>query len=63
MGGFLLSGYTINPITNEYILKIVQIINAVMTSASEADLGTILINVQEAVPQQKILEEMGHPNP
>jgi hypothetical protein len=44
-------------------LTIAQIIDAVMLSAAEADLGAVFINAKEAVHMQQILQEMGHPQP
>jgi hypothetical protein len=34
-----------------------------MSSAAEAELGTLYINACEAIPQRHMLEEMGHPQP
>ena len=34
-----------------------------MTSAAEAEIGTMYINSREAVPQRTALSEMGHPQP
>ena len=34
-----------------------------MESASEAELGDLFLNCQEAVPIRITLEEMGHPQP
>jgi hypothetical protein len=39
------------------------IIKAVMSSAAEAELGTLFINAKEAVYLRQILEEMGHSQP
>ena len=49
---------------NGAVLNIAQLIKAVMSSAAEAELGTLYyINACEAVPQHHLLEEMGHPQP
>ena len=60
-GHFFLEGDTRNPTNNGYVLNIYQTIKAVMTSFSEAELGELFINAQDAVPQSKTLEEMGQP--
>jgi hypothetical protein len=44
-------------------LKIAEIIKGVMSSAAEAELGTLYTNGRKAVEEQNILEEMGHPQP
>ena len=51
------------PANNGAVLNVAQIIKAVMTSAAEAEIGTMYINAREAVPQIMALEEMGHPQP
>ncbi len=51
------------PPNNGAILTIATIIKAVMSSAAEVELGTLLINAKEAVYLQQILEEMNHPQP
>ena len=40
-----------------------QIMRAVMSSACEAEIGTMYMNAREAVPARKTLKEMGHPQP
>ena len=45
------------------MLTIAQIIDAVMSSAAEAELGVLFINAKEAVHMRRILEEMGHRQP
>ena len=62
-GHFFLSSNAEMPANNGAILNIAQIIKAVMTSASEAEIGVMYINAQEAVPQIMTLSEMGHPQP
>ena len=42
---------------------IATIINAVMSSTAEAELGALFNNTKEAVYLRQILEEMGHPQP
>jgi hypothetical protein len=62
-GHFFLSSDVQNPPNNGAILTIAQIIDAVMSSAAEAELGALFINAKEAVHMQRILDEMGHPQP
>jgi hypothetical protein len=52
-----------HPPNNGAVLTIAQIIKAVMSSAAEAKVGALYINVREAVPMRITLEEMGHPQP
>ncbi len=47
---------------NGALLNILQIIRAVMSSAAEAELGTLFINAEMAVSMQRTLEELGHPH-
>ena len=62
-GHFFLSSDVQNPPNNGVILTIAQIIDAVMSSAAEAELGALFINAKEAVHMRRILQEMGHPQP
>ncbi len=62
-GHFFLSSNIANPPNNGAILNIAQIIDAVMSSAAEAELGALFINAQEAVHIRRILTELGHPQP
>jgi hypothetical protein len=48
------------PINNGVVLNILQIIKAVMSSATEAKLGALFINAKITVSIQRTLEEMGH---
>ncbi len=48
---------------NGAVLNIAQIINAVMSSAAEANRGALFPNAKEAVHMQRILHKMGHPQP
>ena len=48
---------------NGAILNVAEIIKAVMSSASESELGALYINTRKAVEEWQILEEMGHPQP
>eukprot|EP00804_Cyclotella_cryptica_P019806 CCRYP_009697-RA/>CCRYP_009697-RA protein AED:0.19 eAED:0.25 QI:0/0/0/1/1/1/2/0/745 len=51
------------PRNNGAILTLAQIIKPVMSSAAEAELGALYINAQETIPQQHLLNELGHPQP
>jgi len=62
-GHFFLSSDTQNPPNNGAVLTIAQIIDAVMSSAAEAELGALFINAKEAVHMRRILHEMGHKQP
>ena len=62
-GHFFLSSDVQNPPNNGAILTIAQIIDAVMSSAAEAELGALFINAKEAVHLRRILSEMGHAQP
>jgi len=62
-GHFFLSSDSQVPQNNGAILTIAQIIDAVMSSAAEAELGALFINAKEAVHLRRILLEMGHPQP
>ena len=62
-GHFFLSSDVQNPPNNGAVLTIAQIIDAVMSSAAEAELGALFINAKEAVHMRRILQEMGHPQP
>ncbi len=59
---FLLSNVQYLP-NNGAVLTIAQIIDAVMLLAAEAEMGALFINAKEAVHMQRILHEMGHPQP
>jgi len=52
-----------DPPNNGAVLTVFQIIKVVMLSAAEAELGTLYINLREAVPIRHLLEEMGHKQP
>jgi len=62
-GHFFLASNVDIPQNNGAILNIAQIIKAVMSSATEAELGALYINAREAVHIRNILREMGHPQP
>jgi hypothetical protein len=62
-GHFFMSSNLQNPQNNGAVLTIAQIIDVVMSSAAEAELGALFINAKEAVHMKRILQEMGHPQP
>ncbi len=62
-GHFYLSNDIQNPPNNGAILTIVQVIDAVMSSAAEAEMGALFINAKEAVHMRRILSKMGHSQP
>jgi hypothetical protein len=59
-GHFFLSSGIADSINNGAVLNLAQLIKAVMSSAAEAELGALYINVCKAVPQCRTLDEMGH---
>jgi hypothetical protein len=62
-GHFFCSSNTKDPPNNGAILNISKILNAVISSAAEAELGALYINACEAIPMRQLLEEMGHKQP
>ena len=48
---------------NGAVLTITKIIKAVMSSATEAELGALFVNCKESIPSCQALEEMGHTQP
>ena len=62
-GHFYLSNNAEVPPNNGSIHNVAQIIEAVMSSAAETELGGQFINAREAVHIRNILTEMGHPQP
>jgi hypothetical protein len=51
------------PPNNGAVLNIAKVIDAVVSSAAEAELGALFINAREAVYLRHILTEMGHVQP
>jgi hypothetical protein len=51
------------PPNNGAVHNVAEIIKAVMSSAAEAELGSLYINVKKGVEERHILTEMGHPQP
>jgi hypothetical protein len=52
-----------SPLLNGPILSQAKIIQAVMSSAAEAEIGATFLNCKEAVPIRTTCEELGHPQP
>ena len=59
-GHFYMSNNMQFPPNIDAVLNVAQIINAVMLSAAEAELGALYINARDAVPMHVTLTEMGH---
>ena len=62
-GHFYLSNDVAYPPNNGAILNIAKVIDVVVSSAAEAELGALFMNAREAVYLRRILTEMGHPQP
>ncbi len=62
-GHFFLSNNSSSAPNNGAILTTLTIIKAVMSSAAEAELGTLFLNAKEVVIIRQILTKMGHPQP
>ena len=62
-GHFFMSSDVEYPSNNGAVLNIAQIMNSVMASAAEAEIGAMYVNAREAVPVRRTLIEMGHPQP
>jgi hypothetical protein len=62
-GHFFMSNNDALPLNNGAVLTIAQIIKAVLSSAAEAEIGTLYINCREAIPTRHTLEFLGHTQP
>jgi hypothetical protein len=62
-GHFYLSSDVPYPPNNGAFLNIAKVIDAVVSSAAEAELGALFINAKEALYLRCILVKMGHPQP
>ena len=62
-GRFYMSEDTLIPYNNDNVITVSQLINAVVSSAAEAELGALFINCQEDIPYRHTLVEMCHPQP
>jgi hypothetical protein len=54
---------TSKKLTNGAILIISKVLNHVMSSAAEAEIGAVFINAKEGAVLRTTLEELGHPQP
>jgi hypothetical protein len=65
-GGFFYMGNsadTTNTLTNGAMLIIITVLKHVMSSAAEAEIGTVFINAKEGAVLHTTLEELRHPQP
>jgi hypothetical protein len=62
-GQMFMAGTEEIPINNGAVLNILQIYKTVISSAAEAELGTLFINAKTVVSMQCTLEELGHLQP
>jgi hypothetical protein len=62
-GHFFMAGHDDIPKNNGAVLNISGILKHVVSSASEAEIGGLFINVKAAIPIRQTLIEMGHPQP
>jgi hypothetical protein len=60
---FFMSNNTAKSPNNGAILTIAQIIKAVVSLVTEAEVGALYINCKEVIPTRHPLECMGHPQP
>ncbi len=60
-GHMFMAGKEEIPLNNGAVLNILQIIKAVMSSATEAELAALFINAKTAVSMRQMLKELGHP--
>ena len=60
-GHMYMAGKEEIPINNGLVLNISQIIQAIMSSAAEAEMGALFINAKTAFSMQQMLIELGHP--
>ena len=62
-GHFYMAGHEKIPVNNGAVLNISGILKHVVSSAAEAEIGGLFINVKAAIPIRQTLIEMGHPQP
>jgi hypothetical protein len=62
-GHMFMAGRDDIPTNNGAVLNILQIIQAVMSSAEEAELNALFINTKTGVSMRHTLKELGHPQP
>ena len=63
MGGFHFLGNKDGKLFNGPILVLEKVIQNVMASAAEAEVGGLFMKYQESVTERKTLIEPGHPHP
>jgi hypothetical protein len=51
------------PPNNGAMPKVAEIINAVMSSTAQSELGALYINACKSIEKRNILHKMGHPHP
>jgi hypothetical protein len=52
-----------NRLTNGAILIIITVLKHIMSSAAEAEIGTVFLNAKGGTVLHTTLEELGHPHP
>ena len=62
-GHFYMSDNSPDPLNNGAVIAITQIVKAIMSSVTEAEIGALYINFREAIPARHALEDMGHKHP
>jgi hypothetical protein len=62
-GHMFMAGKDDTHFNNGTVLNILQIIQAFMSSAAEAELGALFINAKTSVSMRQTLAELGHPQP
>ena len=60
-GHFSMSNNHPYPPNNGALLAIAQIIKAVVSSSTDAEIGALYINSREAISTRQSLKKMGHP--
>jgi hypothetical protein len=55
--------YKAKTLINGALLIISTVLKHIMSSAAEAEIGSLFLNSKEATVLRTILEEMGHPQP
>ena len=63
MGGYHFLSNKASTLFNDPLLVLAKIIENVMGSAAESEVGALYINAQVALPIQTCLIDMGHPQP
>ena len=58
-----MAGHENIPVNNGAVLNISGILKHVVSSAAEAEIGGLFINVKAAIPIRQTLIKMGHPQP